>query len=407
MKKIAASLVALMLAAAVTFARAADDYLDSLDDHLFLSTLNGNLSAGVSGLLDLEGYLYQLPAPGSIYSDKSFLLNPRLTGFLDVQIGPTIYAFAEMRLDRGFDPSDGSLEATLEQYAVRYTPWKEGCFNIQAGKFASVVGNWVERHYSWENPLITAPLIYEYPTKIYDSGGPQSPADFIGPRDDAKYEYNPVIWGPSYASGLSVTGKLGKFEYAAEMKNAPLASRPEVWDITSTGFDHPTFSGHLGFRPNEMWNLGFSASGGCYYRPEAAATLPPGYGIGDYHEFLLGQDISFAWHHLQFWAEFYEARFQVPNVGNADTFSYYIEAKYKFTPQFFGALRWNQQLFGTVPNGEGGYSPWDGNISRIDTSLGYRFTPHTQIKLQYSLQIQPGTVRENTHLLAVQVTVKF
>ena len=32
-------------------------------------------------------------------------------------------------------------------------------------------------------------------------------------------------------------------------------------------------------------------------------------------------------------------------MGNADTFAYYLEGKYKFTPQFFAALRWNQQLF--------------------------------------------------------------
>ena len=80
---------------------------------------------------------------------------------------------------------------------------------------------------------------------------------------------------------------------------------------------------------------------------EAEPTLPPGRDIGDYREFVLGQDVSFAWRHLQLWAEFYEARFEVPRVGNADTFAYYyIEAKYKFTPQLFGAIRWNQQLFG-------------------------------------------------------------
>src|SRR4029450_9659308 len=81
---------------------------------------------------------------------------------------------------------------------------------------------------------------------------------------------------------------------------------------------------------------------------------PPGRDTGDYREFVLGQDISFAWHHLQLWAEFYEARFEVPNVGDADTFAYYVEAKYKFMPQLFGAVRWNQQLFNTINNGYGG-----------------------------------------------------
>jgi hypothetical protein len=407
MKKNAALLTALILSLSGQRALALDDFIDQLDDHLAFSTMNGNLSARFSGLLDMETYVFQQPAPGLIYSGHDYLFSPRLSLFLDARIGETIYAFAELRVDRGFDPSDSNVEAGFDQYAVRYTPLKDGRLNIQIGKFATVVGNWVQRHYSWENPFVTAPLVYENVTKIYDSEAPSSARDFVGPPDGAKYEYNPVIWGPSYASGLSVTGVVGKFEYAAEMKNAPLASRPEAWDVTNTGFQHPTFSGRLGFRPNEMWTFGFSASDGAYFRQEAASTLPAGTGIGDYREILLGQDIGFAWHHLQFWAEFYEIRFQVPRVGNADAFSYYLEAKYKFTPQLFGALRWNQQLYGSVPDGEGGTAAWDKNIWRIDTALGYRFTPHTQFKLQYSLQSQPGSARDINLILAAQFTVKF
>src|SRR6516164_11561138 len=76
-------------------------------------------------------------------------------------------------------------------------------------------------------------------------------------------------------------------------------------------------------------------------------------------------------------AEFYEVRFQVPRVGNADTFAYYFEAKYKFTPQLFGALRWNQQLFGTVSDGGGGSIRWSQDLGRADIAVGYRFTSHT------------------------------
>ena len=65
-------------------------------------------------------------------------------------------------------------------------------------------------------------------------------------------------------------------------------------------------------------------------------------------------------------SEFYEARFQVPRVGNADTFAYYIEAKYKFTPQLFGAIRWNQQLFGDVSDPSSGSIRWSQDLARID-----------------------------------------
>ncbi len=385
-----------------------DDFLDRLDKTLTLSAFHDNLRARLSGTLDLEFYHFEQPPPGLINSSIDNLFNPRFTLFLDTQIGSQIYFFAQSRLDRGFDPSDHGAQVRLDEYALRFTPWDDGRFNLQVGKFATVVGNWVPRHLSWENPFINAPLIYENVTPIQDKSAPFSPLDFIyGLYYYAKYAFNPVIWGPSYASGISVSGRLGRFDYAVEMKNASLSSRPESWNVTESGFDNPTFSGRLGFRPNQAWNLSLSASEGPYFGREAEPTLPPGRDIGDYREFVLGQDASFAWRHLQVWVEFYEARFEVPRVGDADTFAYYVEAKYKFTPQLFGALRWNQQLFGTVSEGSGHNVRWSQDLGRIDIAATYRFTTHAQLKLQYSFQHETTGPRDENHLLAAQFTIRF
>src|SRR6266481_4078258 len=384
-----------------------DDVFDRLDNALTVSLFQDNLRVRLSGTLDLEFYNFEQPAPGLIDSRTDNLFNPRLTLFLDAQLGSQIYFFAQSRVDRGFDPSDHSAQVRLDEYALRFTPWDDGRFNLQVGKFATVVGNWVPRHLSWENPFIDAPLVYDNVTPISDKIAPASPLDFVHRFDNGKYEFNPVIWGPNYASGISLSGRLGRFDYAVEMKNASLSSRPESWNVTETDFDHPTFSGRVGFRPNQIWNFGLSASDGPYFRSEAEQTLPPGRGIGDYREFLLGQDAGFAWHHLQLWAEFYEARFEVPRVGDADTFGYYLEAKYKFTPQLFGALRWNQQLFSSVPDGEGGHPRWSQDLWRIDVAAGYRFTSHTQLKLQYSFQQETTGPHDDNHLIAAQLTVRF
>jgi hypothetical protein len=191
------------------------------------------------------------------------------------------------------------------------------------------------------------------------------------------------------------------------MKNASLSSRPESWNVTESGFEPPTFSGRVGFRPNEAWNFGLSASEGPYFQRQAQPTLPPGRDIDDFREFVLGQDASFAWRHLQVWAEVYEARFEVPTVGDADTFAYYVEAKYKFTPQLFGAIRWNQQLFGTVDDGYGNNLRWSPDVERIDLAAGYRFTSHTQLKLQYSYQHETTGQGNDNHLVAAQLTTRF
>ena len=384
-----------------------DDYFDRLDRALTFTALDNNFRARLSGTLDLEVYHFGQPAPELIDSKIDNLFNPRLSLFLDAQYGSQIYFFAQSRLDREFDPSDHGAQIRLDEYALRITPWEDGRFNLQIGKFATVVGNWVPRHLSWENPFVDAPLVYENITAVSDKSAPISPLDFVRRFDHAKYEFNPVIWGPNYASGVSVSGRVGQFDYAAEIKNSPLAARPESWSLTEVGFDNPAFNARVGFRPDQAWNFGLSAGEGAYFREEAEQTLPRGRDLDDYREFVLGQDVSFALHHLQLWAEFYEARFEVPRVGDADTFAYYLEAKYKFTPQLFGAIRWNQQVFNKIDNGPGGSIRWNPDLVKIDFAAGYRFTSHTQLKLQYSFQHETTGAGDDNHIFAAQFTVRF
>ena len=404
-----ALVLALLLTSHMT-ARA--EFFEKVHDALSLNDSRDRFHFQLSGLVDLETYFIDQPAPGLIFSDRDFLFNPRLRLFLDAQIGSKIYLFAQARVDRGFDPSDDGAQIRLDEYFLRYTPAKS--VNFQIGQFATVVGNWVARHDSWQNPFINAPLVYENLTGIWDTWAPEDADVLLGwghvtGYDNGDYSdkiwRNPIIWGPSYATGIAVSGSCGRFDYAAEMKNAALASRPESWNITQVGLEHPTFSGRAGFRPNEMWNVGLSASAGPYLVSDAAPGLPPGRGIGDYRELVLAQDFSFAWHHLQLWAEFYEARFEVPRLGNADTLSYYFEAKYKITSQLFGALRWNQELFGTIRDADH-RAKWGNDIWRIDAALGYRFTDYLQGKLQYSFS-QQDSAQEGDHLVATQVTLKF
>src|SRR6266851_1529426 len=243
-----------------------DDYFDRLDSALTVAAFHDNLRARVSGTIDIEVYHFDQPAPGLIDSKIDKLFNPRLTLFLDAQLGRWIYFFAESRLDRRFDPSDHGAQVRLDEHAIRITPWEDGRLTLQVGKFATVVGNWVPRHLSWENPFINAPLVYENVTPISDIFASASPYGFVHGFVYNPVIWNPVIWGPSYASGVSVSGRLGQFDYAAELKNSSLSSRPESWNITEIGFSDPTFNARLGFRPSQIWNFGLSASDGAYFR---------------------------------------------------------------------------------------------------------------------------------------------
>jgi hypothetical protein len=122
---------------------------------------------------------------------------------------------------------------------------------------------------------------------------------------------------------------------------------------------------------------------------------------------VIGADLAYSWRHWQLWSELMLSRFEVPNVENADAIAYYVETKYKLSPELFVSLRWNQELFGEVNDGAGREIPWDRDVWRLDSALGYRFERHLQAKLQFSLARQSGRLQQGEQLVAAQMTVKF
>src|SRR4051794_26043805 len=103
-------------------ALAAEDFFDRLRESLTWSANEGRVRARVSGLIDLEAYSTQLPAPGVLHLASESYFNPRLTTFLDAQWGLHVYAFAQARTDRGFDPGDPASHTRVDEYAIRFTP---------------------------------------------------------------------------------------------------------------------------------------------------------------------------------------------------------------------------------------------------------------------------------------------
>ena len=405
MKSFLVALLALIAAAPDSVAQ---EWLDKLDDHLTLKNGNALLNARLSGLLDLEGYYVDQRPPGLLFEDESFF-NPRLSLFLDAQLGRHFYMFVEGRVDRGFDPGEKDFDARFDEYLLRWTPWNDNRLNLQFGKFATVVGSWVQRHDSWQNPLITAPLPYENLTPVSDDDIPTGPADFLARKHvpDVKDSWLPVLWGPAYTTGWSIFGSLGKFDYAFDLKNAAISSHPYTWELNDLLWRYPTFSARLGFRPSPAWNHGVSFSGGSYLSSEATDALPLGKNLGDYNQFTFGYDVSYSFQRWQWWGEVFVTRFEVPNVGNADLLGYYVEVKYKITTALFAAARWNQELFGNVNDSAGGQQPWGNDMYRIDVALGYRFTRHLQSKLQYSFGRRDAALQQGEQLVAAQVTLKF
>ncbi len=369
-----------------------------------VGTAEDGLRINFSGLLDVEGYQVSKPPGGLLYGTDGSLFNPRLTAFVDLWLGKRVYGLAQIRTDRGFDPLSRSSDLRVDEYFLRYTPFRNGRLNLQAGKSATLVGNWVARHYSWENPFVTAPLPYENITIIWDRWQPSDAESFLGYLDkpDRKEDMLPVIWGPAYTAGFSAFGTAGRWDYGIEFKNAGLSSRPSDWDPRNVDWRRPTVSGRIGHRPNPAWNLGVSFSRGHYMNGDPDRTLLEGARLGDFHQTVIGHDLSYAHGHLQLWGEVYLSRFGVQRLGELSTAAYYVEAKYKVTPQFFTAFRWGQQFFENVAG-----RPWDGRASRGEFAVGYRFNQRIQGKIQLGLTSEDRPAPQGRHFTAAQLTFRF
>ncbi|MCW0219454.1 MAG: hypothetical protein OJI67_14105 [Prosthecobacter sp.] len=389
-----------------TVSASAQEFLNALDDNLTLATPNQTFRIDLSGLLDLELYAPETPAMGLLDTDDGLFFNPRLTLFLDLQATEHLHAHAQMRVDRGFDPGfaqDG--RTSLDEYFIEWKPLEQSWINFRLGKFATSFGAWTERRLSWENPFITSPMAYNDMLPISDDAAVPL-AGFAGRRHlpDNRRTWLPIIWGPSYASGASIFGQIGVFDYAFEIKNAALASAPRSWDIVENGWDSTTYTGRLGWRPSPEWNLGSSFSHGPYMMAESQSSLPAGSSFRDFNQTTFGIDGAWSHDQWQIWSELMTSRFEVPNIGAVRVVSGFLEAKRKLNAQWWLATRWNQSWFGDLPGTSTG---WDNDGWRADFSLGYRFSRHLQAKLQYCIAERSGQDEEGDHLFAAQITVKF
>jgi hypothetical protein len=398
----------LILVAILTSPSHAQNAFEALGQKLRVISVGCSRCARLALMSDVTVFVPERPPPGLLLSNAVPFVAPRAALLFDTALGPRLTAHVQARIDRGYDPGrHPGGDARFDEYFVEATFDDTLPLSVRAGKFATVFGSWVERHLAWDNPLITAPALYEDMVAITDRAAPADLASFLARGDlpDNKAGWVPLVWGPSYTTGAALATNIAAFELAVEVKNAALSSRPAAWSAVDRGFETaPTVTGRVAWQPRADWTFGMSGSRGPYLRREARASLPPGRDLDDFLQTLLAVDLTYERHRLQVWLELVRGGFEVPRVGDVDTFSGFVEVRYKFAPQWWFAGRWNQSWYDDTPGLD---RAWDRALRRLDLGLGYRHDAHVEIKLEYSRGDQSGGDTNGNHLFATQLVIWF
>ena len=408
-----------------------ESFLERLRQFQSFGTEDGQISFNADVWLTLDYMVFSTPPPGFIQTTNGQIFAPTLSGLFTLDISKHLEFVFLGLVNRGFDPTETSVQSQPAEYYTQVTPFDTPVLNFKGGKFQTAFGQWTNRHFSTQNSLINAPMMYGQMTSVTDGNDGASIApnttSLVNRKNSASppvTKWIPIVWGPSYASGFQLNGTVGtlqQLDWAFEMKNASLSSRPQEWDLWNRGFNYPTFTGRAGYRPDAAWNIGVSGSSGSYISQAAydrfSNTSKAGSSIGESRQNVVGTDISYAHGPIELWSEFAWSQYEVPDapsgkaVGNIGAYSYFIESKWKFMPQFWLSGRWNQQLYSNVTPatspGAGSETPWYNNLWRADACLGFKINRFTQFKVQYSYTEEAGNVDPGQNLFAVELVIQF
>lgn len=396
--------LAFALTIASTHLARAGDPLDDLFDEIRAATqfesTDGKVSLDFDFFITQDNWVVSQPPPGIIVTNQEYLASPRLSMLGTLNMGEKLSLFAMGDVDRGFDPTDQSIQIRPDVYFLRIDPF-EGVAQARIGAMQTGYGQWANRHLSWQNPLVNAPLTYEWISAVRGDNGRVAKKTVA----DVRATWLPMIWGPSYTSGGQINGTIDLFDYAFEIKNDALSSNPDEWALWEHEFygNALTYSGRLGWRPQTEWTIGASASSGSYITPNAFD------GWENYKQTNFGADLAWAHGPLELWSEVNWSSYDVlagtnSKAGTVSVVSYFIESKWKFETAWWLAGRWNQQLYGDKPNST---DQWDNDVWRIDGCLGWHLDRSLTLKAQYSYTDEMGDLKQGEHVFDLQIVLGF
>jgi hypothetical protein len=307
--------------------------------------------------------------------------NPLRTALLSVSsalhVAPALAVLAEVRLENSVQPRVYALY-------LRFRPWAERSFDLQAGRVPPVFGSFARRPYGSGNLLVGLPLGYQYLTTLRSDAVPFSADDLLAVRGSGwLVSYPRQVGPPEPAAGLPlVQGLLWDTGIEARFGSAPLQLAVAV---TQGTLCNPLFgddnggkqvSARLGWQPSAALVIGLSAARGQHLAEELTSALRPSQADRSFAQRALGLDVEYSQGHWLARAEAIWSEWDLPALGAPriaeplGALALSAEGQLKLAAGFYVAARLDHLSFEDL---SGSYArlPWDLPVARVEGVLAY------------------------------------
>lgn len=280
---------------------------------------------------------------------------------------------------------------------VRWRPWANREFDIQAGRIPPVIGLFTRHAYGRDNIVIGVPLAYQYLTSLRPDALPVTLDDLlrmrgrgwqpsfpIGARDDAPGI--PLVSALRWDTGVQARWSRGWLE----LSGAWTRGAPAIPVVRETN-GGSAWSGRAIVRAPSGLTVGVSGARGDWIERGVLQLVPEGYRDRS-SETLLGVDAEFARGRWLWRAELLRVTFELPVVGTPlfsgrlPARASYAEARYRFHARWQLAARAERLDFGRVQPSTVTASPttWDAPVVRLEGVVGFR--AHRQVEIRAGWQ---------------------
>ena len=328
--------------------------------------------------------------------------------FVDAAVTPTISVYLWMNLHEGVAGlrADGAY--------AQWTPWLDRDLHVQAGKLPWPIGTWEARGYSNHNPLVGTPLMYQYhtsltwnmPTTSIDQlvASAGTGQQVLAYGSDVTFGM-PVVDVRYWDVGVVALGAKRPFEFSVgTMQGSP------GWPVT--GHDNTpgqTVLGRVGLLPAPGLRVGVSGAWGTWQPEWFAPLLPSGGSLRDYHEWTAMSDLEISRGRWELHGEGYLKGWQTILTGTLRVGGGYAETRVEVPGGAWIAARWEAMRFSDVHTAAGVTRPWDNDIDRLETGVGYRVSRDVNVKASFQRNVMHGFAEKATvgDLFALATSVRF